>query len=118
MYLNYVRELFEQDLIANLELYVNGKLTAGKRRVLTTEQVGEALERVKNQKDLIKHLFKKCGFLTIWTGTRILTNIKGTEGHKTPMKKMTVKKMMMTDLKNRAQSRTRDVIVLVMYILF
>ena len=37
MYLNYVRELFEQDLIANLELYVNGKLTAGKRRVLTTE---------------------------------------------------------------------------------
>ena len=51
-------------------------------------------------------------------GTRILTNIKGTEGHKTPMKKMTVKKMMMTDLKNRAQSQTRDVIVLVMYILF
>ena len=35
---NYVRELFEQHLDGNLELYVDGKLTAGERRVLTTKK--------------------------------------------------------------------------------
>ena len=57
---NYVRELFKQHLDANLELCVDGKLTAGERRVLTTKWVGEAWERVKKQKDLIKCSFKKC----------------------------------------------------------
>ena len=51
---NYVREPFEQHLDANLELYVDGKLTAGERRVLTTKWVGEEWERVKKQKDFIK----------------------------------------------------------------
>ena len=37
---NYVCELFEQRLDAKLELCVDGKLKAGKRRVLTTEWVG------------------------------------------------------------------------------
>ena len=54
---NYVRELLEQHLDANLELHVDGKRTAGERRVLTKEWVGEVWERVKKQKDLIKHSF-------------------------------------------------------------
>ena len=58
---NDVRELFEQNLDADLELYVIGKPTTGKRRVLTTKWGDEAWKRVKKQKDLIKHLFKKCG---------------------------------------------------------
>ena len=32
--MNCVRDLFEQDLDANLGIYVDGKLAAGKRRVL------------------------------------------------------------------------------------
>ena len=37
---NYVRELFEQRLDANLELQVDGKLTAGEGRALTTKWIG------------------------------------------------------------------------------
>ena len=39
---NYVRELSEQHLNANLELNVDRKLTAGGKRVLTTKWVDEA----------------------------------------------------------------------------
>ena len=47
---NYVRDLFEEHVNANLELYVHGKLTVGERFVLTTKCVSKALERVKKQK--------------------------------------------------------------------
>ena len=44
---NYVRENFEQNLDANLELYVHGKVTAGERCILTTKWVDEAWEHLK-----------------------------------------------------------------------
>ena len=67
MYVNssyniYVRELIVQHLDANLGLYVDGKLKAGERRVLTTKWVDtRRWKRVKKEKDLIKHSFRKCG---------------------------------------------------------
>ena len=39
---NYVCELFKQHLDANLELYIDGKLTAEERGVLTAKWVDEA----------------------------------------------------------------------------
>ena len=67
---NYVHELFKHS-DANLELRVNGKLTAGERHVLTIKWVGEAWERVKKQKDCIKHSFKKCSLSSNLAGTKI-----------------------------------------------
>ena len=82
---NYVREQFEQHLDANLESYVEGKLTAGERRILTTKWVAEAWDRIKKQKDLILNSFKNCGISTNVDGTEDdLVNIKGIEGYKMP----------------------------------
>ena len=39
---NYVRELFEQHLDANLEPHIEGNLTAKERHVLSTKWVAEA----------------------------------------------------------------------------
>ena len=56
---NYVSALIEQCLDANLELYIDGRLTAAERCVLTTKWLGEAWVRVKKQKHLIKHSLQK-----------------------------------------------------------
>ena len=80
---NYVRELFEQHLDANLVMYVDGKLTAGERHVLTTKWVGAMCERVKKQKDLIKRSFEKCGLYNILDRSEdALIKIKGIEVYK------------------------------------
>ena len=64
---NYVLEPFEQQLDANLELHVDENLTTEQRYVLTTKWVGEAWERVKTQKYLIKNAV----YITISTGARM-----------------------------------------------
>ena len=113
-------------------MYVDGKLTAGERHVLTTKWVGEMCERVKKQKDLIKRSFEKCGLYNILDRSEdALIKIKGIEVYKMFLlkrisrwlKKLTVKMMMglIMNLKSRVQTRTRNrtrsSIVHVMYIL-
>ena len=83
---NYVREFFEQHLDSNLELYVDGKLSASERRVLTTKWVGGAWDRIKKDKELIRHSFKKCGLSNDLNGSEdALVKIKGIEGYKMPL---------------------------------
>ena len=83
---NQARELFKQHLDANLELHVDEKLTAGKRRFLSTKLVGDAWESVKKQKDLIKHSFKKCGLSkNLDRSEDALINIKNIVGYKMPL---------------------------------
>lgn len=50
---NYVQELFEQILDANLELHVEGRLTVGKRWILTTKSVAKVWDSVKKQPNVI-----------------------------------------------------------------
>ena len=80
LFKNYVCELFEQRLNANLELYAGGKYAAGERTVLTTKCVGEAFLR-KEKKNLLNIHLKNMVYLTIWTGKRMplltLTASKG-----------------------------------------
>ena len=69
-------------------MHVDGKLTAGERRFLTTKWDGEAWERVKKQKDLIEHSFKKCGLSNNLDGSEdALINIKGIGRYKRPLPK-------------------------------
>ena len=82
---NQVRELFEQHLDLNLELHVDGKLTAGTRYALITKWVGETWERVKKQKNLIKYLFKKCGLSNNLDGNK--DALINTKGYKMPLPK-------------------------------
>ena len=98
---NYVREIFGQHLGANLELYVNGKLTAGERRVLATKWVVEAWQRVKKQKDLIKHSSKKCGLSNNLDGSEdALINIKGIEAYKMLLPKKEFQMIEETDIED------------------
>ena len=94
MYVNssyniYVRELIVQHLDAILGLHVDGKLKAGERRVLTTKWVDtRRWKRVKKEKDLIKHSFRKCGLSNnLDGGEDALVNIKSIEGYKIPLAK-------------------------------
>ena len=83
---NYVRELLEQHLGANLESYFEGKFAVGERRVLTTKWVVEALDRVKKQSDVIKHSFRKCGLSNNVDGSEDdLHVIKDIEGSELPL---------------------------------
>ena len=83
---NYVRELLEQHLDANLESYFEGKFAVGERRVLTTKWVAEALDRVKKQPDVIKHSFRKCGLSNNVDGSEDdLQVIKDIEGSELPL---------------------------------
>ena len=45
----------------NLEGYLNGKFTAGERRVLLTKWVGEAWEQLSLNKEIAVRAFIKCG---------------------------------------------------------
>ena len=85
----YVLELIVQHLDANLGLYVDGKLKAGERRVLTTKWVDtRRWKRVKKEKDLIKHSFRKCGLSNnLDGGEDALMNIKSIDGYKIPLAK-------------------------------
>ena len=98
---NYVREFFKQHLDATLELYFDGKLTIGEGLVLTTKWEGEAWEREKKQKYLIKHSFKKCDLSNSLDGSEdALINIKGIEGHKMPLPENDFQKIEETDSKD------------------
>ena len=57
----HVRYCFERHLKENLDLYVEGKLSASERRVLTTKWVAESWEKTKPDKEMIRHSFLKCG---------------------------------------------------------
>ena len=72
----YVRELFEQHLDANLESYVEVKLTIGERCLLPCSQL-----------DVIKYSFKKWFHLSNnMNGSEDdFVNIKGIEGYKTSL---------------------------------
>ena len=50
-----------QHMQDNLNDYVNGKITAGERRVLITKWVGGAWEELSKNKDMVERSFKKCG---------------------------------------------------------
>ena len=80
-------------------VYVDGKLTAGERRVLTTKWVGEAC---KKQIHLIKHSFKKWVSSNCLDGSEdALIDIKGIEGYM-----MSLPEKMIMNSKSRVQSRT------------
>ena len=79
---NYVREQFEKHLDENLDLYVEGKLAASERRLLTTKWVGNAWEN----KDMIIRSFVKCGITSNVDGSEDdQVNIRGLEGYKMPL---------------------------------
>ena len=104
---SYIHELVKQHLDANLELYVDGKLTAGEIRVLTTKRVGDAWGHVKKQNILLNIHLKKCGLTKNLDGSKdALINIKSIKGYKMPclktssrrLKKLTVNMMMIGNL--------------------
>ena len=74
----YVCELFEQHLDANLESYVDVKLTTGERRLLT---------QPSSQLDVIKYSFKKWFHLSnnVNGSEDDFVNIKGIKGYKTSL---------------------------------
>ncbi len=83
---SYVREQFEKHLDENLEHYVEGKLTASERRVLTTKWVGNAWEKLSENKDMIIRSFVKCGITSNVDGSEDdQVNIKGLEDYKMPL---------------------------------
>lgn len=59
---DHLEGLFEQHLDINQESYIEGKITAGGRHVFITKWFAEAWDCMKKQSDVIKQLFKKCGF--------------------------------------------------------
>ena len=50
-----------QHMQDNLDEYLNGKITAGERRILLTKWVGEAWEELAKNQEMIVRSFKKCG---------------------------------------------------------
>ena len=53
-----------QHMEENLNKYLNGKFTAGERRVLLTKWVGDAWEELSGKKEIAVRAFKKCGIST------------------------------------------------------
>ena len=83
---NYVREQFEKHLDENLDLYVEGKLAASERCVLATTFVGNAWEKLSENKDMIIRSFVKCGITSNVDGSEDdQVNIRGLEGYKMPL---------------------------------
>ena len=58
-----------QHMQANLDQYLNGKFTAGQRRVLLTKWVGDAWEMFSETKGIAVRAFKKCGISTAADGS-------------------------------------------------
>ena len=79
----YVWELFEKHIDKKIEAYVEGKLSVARRRILTTRWVANAWEKIKKQRDMIKHYFLKCG----------LSNSDGTEDDQIKIKQIEDYKM-------------------------
>ena len=82
---NFVRRQFEEHIDKNLELYINGKISAAERRVLITKWVANAWQSIKGETDLIQRSFLKCGFSNALDGSEYhCVNIKGIEGYSIP----------------------------------
>ena len=83
---NLVREQFEKHLDENVNDYVEGKLTASKRRILTTKWVAIAWEKVMQDKEMVIRSFKKCGITTNLDGSENdKVKIRGLEGYIMPL---------------------------------
>ena len=83
---NLVREQFEKHLDENLNDYVEGKLTASKRRILTTKWVAIKWEKVMQDKETVIRSFKKCGITTNVDGSENdKVKIRGLEGYIMPL---------------------------------
>ena len=69
----------------NLESYTDNKISAAQRRVLITKWVANAWQLIKEDKNLIKRSFLKCGISNALDGSENdLVNIKGIEGYALP----------------------------------
>ena len=82
---SHVRYCFERHLNENFDLYVEGKLLASERRVVTTKWVAESWEKIKHDKEMIRHSFLKCGLSNALDGREDHeVNIKGIDGYTMP----------------------------------
>ena len=64
---------------------MEGKLSASERRLLTTKWVVESWEKIKHDKEMIKHSFLKCGLSNALDGSEDHeVNIKGIDGYTMP----------------------------------
>ena len=78
----FVKQLADQHIHDNLDAYVQGTISAKERRVLFTKWVGEAWERVCQQKEAVIRSFRKCGIsLPIDGSMDSEINIKGLESY-------------------------------------
>ena len=58
---NHIRTQFEEHIDENLESYTDGKISATQRRVFITKWVANAWQLIKEDNNLIKRSFLKCG---------------------------------------------------------
>ena len=77
-------------MLANMDLYVQGKLSASERRILITQWVGNSWTKIKTSlKDTIVRSFVKCGISNNIDGSENhLVNIRGLEDYPMPMQKV------------------------------
>ena len=82
---NAIKEQLERHLDENLDEYVDGQLTLFDRRVLTTNCVGNAWEKICQSKDMIIRSFKKCDITTnVDWSENSQSNILGLEDYVMP----------------------------------
>ena len=75
-----------QHMQENLEGYLNGKFTAGERRVLLTQWVGQAWEELSSDREMVIRSFKKCGISTAADGSEdFQIHLEGMEDYKVNM---------------------------------
>ena len=75
---DYGRELFKKHIDKNLEVYVEGTLSAAKRRILTTKWVADSSEKIRKQPDMIKHSFSKYGLSNNLDGIGLHNRLQNT----------------------------------------
>ena len=64
LFKTYVQIDVDEHMDADMDLYIERKLTAQQRRVLTTNWVANAWRKIKENKELIIPQLLKCGLLT------------------------------------------------------
>lgn len=75
-----------QHMQEDLEGYLNGKFTAGERRVLLTQWVGQAWEELFCDREMVTRSFKKCGISTAAYGSEdFQIHLEGMEDYKVNM---------------------------------
>ena len=79
----FKRKVESQHMQDNLDGYLNGKITAGERRVLLSKWVGEAWEELSKNKDMIERSFKKCGISVAADGSEDFEiHLEGVENYR------------------------------------